>query len=164
MSGARSKRRDQKNPRIKDKEKSKGTPVGALGTPGLEKADVVKRRQADMLERLKSNGWFRHLRGPIQRFTANRCGNNRCVEVCAFGDWRRRLQQIPAAYRLIRQASDPVYEVRIVRGIWARPIGDLRTASIAALYVPVANVVLIADSSFVHLNECLLASSGHIFR
>jgi hypothetical protein len=134
-------RREKKVPTIrsnwgpktpKDKKKPVGTPVGALGTPGLEKADVVKRRQADMLERLKSNGWFRRLRGRLLRCDEERCGNENCVEVCAFADWRRRLQQISAAFRLITKADDPVHEVRVVRGIWARPIGDLRTASIAA--------------------------------
>ena len=106
--------------------------IRRLGISELESADDVGERQADMLERLKSNGWFRHLRGPLRRCAAIRCGNDRCVEVCAFADWRRRLQQIPAAHRLIGQANDPVYEVHVVRGIWARPIDDLRTASIAA--------------------------------
>ena len=105
--------------------------IRKLGISDLESADDVGERQADLLGRLKSNAWFRRLRGRLQRCTANRCGHNGCVEVCAFADWRRRLQQIPAAHRLISQANDPVYEVHIVRGIWARPIGDLRTASIA---------------------------------
>jgi hypothetical protein len=106
--------------------------IRKLGISDLESTDGVGERQADLLERLRSNAWFRRLRGRLQQCTADRCGNKRCVEVCAFADWRRRLQQIPAAHRLLSQANDPVYEVCLVRGIWARPIGDLREVSIAA--------------------------------
>lgn len=106
--------------------------IRKLGISNFETADDVGRRQADLLERLKSNAWFRGLRGPLQRCTAYRCGKTTCVEVCAFADWRRRLQQIPAAYRLISKTNAPAYEVRVVRGIWARPIGDLHDVSIAA--------------------------------
>ena len=43
-----------------------------------------------------------------------------------------RLEEIPAAYRLLKQADGPIYEVRLVRGIWARPMGDLWEVSVAA--------------------------------
>jgi hypothetical protein len=108
------------------------TQIGGLGVFAFESVEEVRRRQADLLERLESNAWFRHLGTKLQRCTAERCGGNRCVEVCAFADWRRRLQLIPPAYRLIDKADDPAYEVRVVRGIWARPIDELREVSIAA--------------------------------
>ena len=107
--------------------------LDALGISDLEKAGVVKRRQADMLERLKSNGEFRHLRGPLQRCTVDRCGYNKCVEVCAFADWRRRQQLIPAAYRLFKNAAGPIFEVKVVRGEWQRRLGDLPDVNIPAI-------------------------------
>lgn len=106
--------------------------IAGLGAFVFENVDEVRRRQTDLLERLKSNAWFRSLRAKLQRCRPERCGGNRCVEVCAFADWRRRLQLIPAAYRLIDKADGPAYEVRVVRGIWARPIEELRGASITA--------------------------------
>jgi hypothetical protein len=42
------------------------------------------------------------------------------------------LEQIPAAYRLLKKTDGPIYEVRVVRGVWARPIGELRDVSVAA--------------------------------
>ena len=86
-----------------------------------------------MLERLKSNGEFRHLRGPLQRCTVDRCGYNKCVEVCAFADWRRRQQLIPAAYRLFKNAAGPIFEVKVVRGEWQRRLGDLPDVNIPAI-------------------------------
>jgi hypothetical protein len=107
--------------------------IDALGISNLENAGVIRRRQADMLERLKSNGWFRHLRGPLQQCTADRCGHDRCVEVCAFADWRRRQQLIPAAYRLFKNAAGPIFEVKVVRGAWLRRAGDLPDVNIPAI-------------------------------
>jgi hypothetical protein len=107
--------------------------IDALGISNSEKADVIRRRQADMLERLKSNAWFRHLRGRLQLCDEERCGNNKCVEVCAFADWRRRQQLIPAAYRLFKNAAGPIFEVKVVRGEWQRRAGDLLDVNIPAI-------------------------------
>jgi hypothetical protein len=106
--------------------------LAQLGISDFESVDSVERRLEDTLERLETHGWFPSLRGALQGCTADKCGKKRCVEVCAFADWRRRLQQIPAAHRLITKAHGPVCEVRVVRGIWGRPIGDLRRVSIGA--------------------------------
>ena len=106
--------------------------IAGLGAFVFESVEEVRRRQADLLARLESNAWFRRLHAKLQRCTPERCGGNRCVEVCAFADWQRRLHLIPAAYRLIDKADGPAYEVRVVRGIWARPIEELREVSITA--------------------------------
>jgi len=107
--------------------------ITKLGISNFESAGDIGRVHADLRERLKSNAWFRRLHRRPERCAADSCGNNnRCVEVCAFADWRRRLEEIPVAQRLIQKTDGPVYEVRVVRGIWARPIGDLRDVSIAA--------------------------------
>jgi hypothetical protein len=55
-----------------------------LGIADFESADIVKAQQADMLERLKSNAWLRNLRTRLESCSGERCGNDRCVEVCAF--------------------------------------------------------------------------------
>jgi hypothetical protein len=106
--------------------------INKLDIGEFESADEVQRRQDDLLERLKPNMWFRNKSKALARCTTGRCGGAECVEVCAFADWRRRLLEIPAAYRLIKKTDGPVYEVRVVRGIWARPIGDLHDVSMAA--------------------------------
>ena len=106
--------------------------ITKLGIRDFDSADEVQRRQDDLLQRLKPNMWFRNKSKTLARCTKDHCAGAECVEVCAFADWRRRLQEIPAAYRLIKKTDGPVYEVRVVRGIWARPIGDLHDVSMAA--------------------------------
>ena len=106
--------------------------ITKLGIRDFKSADEVQRRQDDLLERLKPNMWFRNKSKTLARCTTGYCAGAKCVEVCAFADWRRRLLEIPAAYKLMKKTDGPAYEVRVVRGIWARPIGDLHDVSIAA--------------------------------
>jgi hypothetical protein len=89
-------------------------------------------QQADMLQRLKSNAWFRRLGKALACCTAERCGRMSCVEVCVIADGRSRQRLVSAAQRLLLKADCPFYEVRLVRGIWARPVGELVNVSIAA--------------------------------
>lgn len=100
--------------------------ITRLGIGDFELADEVKCRQDDLRERLKTNAWFGNKSRALARCTTGHCGSAKCVEICAFADWRRRLEQIPAAYRLLKKLDGPIYEARIIRGIWARPIGELR--------------------------------------
>jgi hypothetical protein len=106
--------------------------ISKLGIRDFESADEVKGRQDELLERLKANMWFRNRSEALAHCTADHCGSAKCVEVCGFADWRRRLEEIPAAYRLLKKATGPIHEVRVIRGVWARPIGDLHEVSIAA--------------------------------
>jgi|SRR5581483_6708594 len=103
-----------------------------LGIKDFESADSVQRRQDDLRQRLKSNAFLRTVRDSLGQCTESSCARGRCVEVCAFADWRRRLELIPALDRLIKKAGTPVCEVRLVRGVWARPMGKLRGVSITA--------------------------------
>jgi hypothetical protein len=105
---------------------------GDLAISKFETLKAVKVRQADMLQQLEQNFWLQGLGRSLHRCTAGRCGRDDCVEVCAVADWRRRMSQVPAAIKLITEVGGPVYEVRVVRGLWARPIGDLWDVSIAA--------------------------------
>lgn len=106
--------------------------VRKLGVKKFESVDAVQQRQDDLRERLKSNAFFRGLHVSLGKCSATHCGRANCVEVCAFADWRRRLELIPTAARLIKKAGTPVCEVRLVRGVWARPTGKLRDVSITA--------------------------------
>ena len=92
----------------------------------------VQRRQDDLLACLKSNAWFKSKCHKLGNCTVGHCGSAKCIEACAFADWQRRQEEMPAAYRLLKEATGPIHEVRIIRGVWARPIGDLRDVSIAA--------------------------------
>ena len=106
--------------------------ITKFGIGDFELAEDVKRRQDDLVERLKANTWCRKRSNALAHCTSDQCGSAKCVEVCAFADWRRRLEEIPAAYRLLKKATGPIHEVRVVRGVWARPIDDLHKVSIAA--------------------------------
>jgi hypothetical protein len=106
--------------------------IGKLDISDFEMPGEVQRRQDDLIARLKPNAWFRNTAKALARCTTDRCGASKCIEVCALADRRRRLEGIPAAYRLIKKPDHPVHEVRVIRGIWARPIGELRDVSVAA--------------------------------
>jgi hypothetical protein len=103
-----------------------------LGILDIETARELGRRQADVLRLLEPNAWTRRLRALLRRCSKDTCGHKGCAEVCAFGNWRRRSHLIPAARRLFKNTDVPVFEVTVARGIWARPIGDLRTMNVAA--------------------------------
>ena len=106
--------------------------IARLDISDFETPREVQRRQDDLITRLKPIAWFRSRANALARCTTDRCGASKCVEVCAFADWRRRLEEIPAAYRLLKKTDGPIYEVRVIRGVWARPMGDLRDVSVAA--------------------------------
>ncbi len=106
--------------------------IAKLDISAFETTRQVQRRQEDLLARLKSNAWLRGKCQKLANCTVDHCGSEKCIEACAFADRRRRLEEIPAAYRLVKKTDGPIHEVRVVRGIWARPIGELRDVSIAA--------------------------------
>ena len=49
--------------------------ITKLGIGQFESADEVKRRQDDLLERLKANMWFRNRSKALARCTADHCGS-----------------------------------------------------------------------------------------
>jgi hypothetical protein len=98
----------------------------------FESEDEMAELQQDMLELLKGGGVHRAQYDQLAACGSKRCSANPCLEACWFGTRRRRLREISAVYRLIRQSKGPVYEVRALRSTWARPIGRLQEVSIAA--------------------------------
>jgi hypothetical protein len=103
-----------------------------LGITNFPTLEEIERRQKDLIERLQNSSIrSRHYAG-FEDCRAGKCGRHRCSEACWFGNRRRLLQQIPLIHRLLTRTDDRAYEVRIVRGAWGRPFGQLGQASIAA--------------------------------
>jgi hypothetical protein len=106
--------------------------IAKLGVLDFETPSAARHLQKDMLRRLE-----RVLSDPgrlagLADCDKNYCGRVKCAEVCQFGTRRRRLKEISAVYRLLNKSAGPLYEVRVGRGAWAQPAGNLNRASIAA--------------------------------
>jgi hypothetical protein len=106
--------------------------LAKLGVSDFETVAATERLQNDMLGRLE-----RRLSDPgrlagLADCDKNHCGRVKCSEVCRFGTRRRRLTVIPAVHRLLRKSAGPFCEVRIGRGVWTQPAGNLNRVSIAA--------------------------------
>ena len=88
--------------------------------------------QKDMLRRLKRSSVDPDHYAGLANCRLDYCGRVNCLEACCFGTCRRRLAAILAIYKLLQKCDPPLYEVRIARGVWARPFGKLQEASIEA--------------------------------
>jgi hypothetical protein len=106
--------------------------ITKLGVSNFETVEKVERAQADLLDRLRASPVRSRRYRDLSRCSATRCGTAECTEACYFGTFRRRLQEVPAALRLLQKAGPPFHEVRIMRASWRRPLGQLNTASIVA--------------------------------
>jgi len=87
--------------------------------------------QHELLAILKRTGIHDELYQQLSACGVHHCGADQCVEACWFGARQRRLREIPRVHRLIQHSGWPVFEVRLSRAAWARPIGQLRYANIA---------------------------------
>ena len=106
--------------------------MAKLGIPNFETIKKVRRLQADMLARLERSSVDPDRYAGLDDCRADYCGRVNCLEACPFGALRRRLRQVPAAFRLLEDARPPFHEVRIIRGVWSRPFGKLKESSMAA--------------------------------
>ena len=103
-----------------------------LGAASFETAEQAQSLQDDLLRRLDRAGIdLGHYVG-LDDCGPNYCGRMRCAEACWFGTRTRRMTEIPAVHKLFTRAAGPVHVVRIVRGVWERPIGNLNRVSIVA--------------------------------
>jgi hypothetical protein len=103
-----------------------------LGASNFEDVDETHRRQADMLRRLERAGVDHGYYAGLADCQEDHCGLVKCAERCWFGARRRWLADTVAAHALLRQCRGPLYEVRIIRESWERPIGKLTAMSIGA--------------------------------
>ena len=106
--------------------------LAKIGASNFEKAEQAQGLQDDLLHRMDRAGNDPGHYVGLDDCGSNYCGRIRCAEACWFGTRTRRMSEIPAVYRLIAKAAGPVHIVRVVRGVWERPIGDLNRVSIAA--------------------------------
>ena len=114
------------------RKKKRARQLGKLGITDFETAAAAARRQRDMLRRLEQGMADPGRLAGLADCDRSHCGRLKCAEVCQFGARRRRLKEIPAAYRLLHKSAEPLCEVRVGRGVWAQPAGKLNRASIAA--------------------------------
>ena len=105
--------------------------IAKLGIANFETVADVERRQRDLLQRLERSAIDPDRYEGLADCSVSSCGRKECMEACFFGTFRRRLRQVPAAMRLLKDAPPPFHEVRILRGVWSRPFGKLRKSSIA---------------------------------
>jgi hypothetical protein len=113
-------------------EKQQLRQIAKLGIEDFETLEAVERMQRDMLRRLhKSSSDPDHYAG-LPNCRLDYCGRVNCLEACPLGAFRRRLSDIPAALRLLENAREPFYEVRVSRALWSRPFGKLDEAGIKA--------------------------------
>jgi hypothetical protein len=113
-------------------EKAQLRRITKLGITDFETIDDVGRMQKDMLRRLEASSVDPDRYAGLADCRLDYCGRVNCLEACCFGTCRRRLTAIPAIYDLLQKCNPPLYEVRIIRGVWARPFGKLEEASIEA--------------------------------
>jgi hypothetical protein len=104
-----------------------------LGITNFETEHDASRRQADLLKRLSRA----HVDGAqyagLSDCGLSTCGRKHCTDACAFGARRRRLREILAAHRLLKETDGPVYEVWFTQRRWERPSGELRSVSIPSI-------------------------------
>src|SRR4249919_2660515 len=95
--------------------------VAKLGITEFESTTNVKDRQTDMLRRLERSKIDPGQYASLADCQSNHCSYKKCLEACWFGTRRRRLQRIPAICHLLQNSAKPLYEGRLVGGMWARP-------------------------------------------
>jgi hypothetical protein len=105
--------------------------LAKIGISDFETINEARRRQKDLLRCVKrasvDPGRYAGLAD-----CGSGCGRINCAEACYVGTRRRRLKEIPAAYHLLKKTAGPICTVRVIRVVWARPMGGLGNVSIAA--------------------------------
>jgi hypothetical protein len=101
-----------------------------LGITDFETIEDVERMQRDMLHRLRRSSVDPDRYAGLGDCRADHCGRVNCLEACWFGTRRQQLLEIPAIYKLLKESDGPLHEVRLIRGSWALPFGNLRDTNI----------------------------------
>src|SRR5437660_920139 len=106
--------------------------ISELGISNFETVEEVSQRQADMLKLLKQSSVDPDQYAGLDSCAADYCGRVNCLEACPFGALRRRLTEIPVVHNLLEGSNEPLYELRFIRGRWARPSEELGNVPITA--------------------------------
>jgi hypothetical protein len=120
---------DRERRRLAKLEKKQLRRLARLGISNFESIDKTQKRQIDLINRLKGTEIDT---ADLEDCGPLTCGRAKCMEGCPFGARRRRLKEIVATHRLMAKVAGPIYEIRVSRGCWAQPIGNLREVSIGA--------------------------------
>jgi hypothetical protein len=144
---------------------------------GTDNPTRVERLQQDMLACLRKPGHDPISYAGLAYCGPQGCGRVGCSEACWYGNRRRLRSEIQAIHNLLSKTDQPLCEVRVVPGLWARPIGKLDEFDISAvkhlnaralnkLYMPslvaVGNVkVAVAPSTHYQYGERLWACELH---
>src|SRR5437868_7077410 len=102
-------------------EKQQLQQIAKLGIEDFETLEDVERMQSDMLRRLHKSPIDPDHYAGVADCRLDYCGRVNCLEACPLGAFLRRLSDIPAALRLLENAREPFYEVRVSRALWSRP-------------------------------------------
>jgi hypothetical protein len=105
--------------------------LAKLGIEDFESFEDVKKMQRDLLRRLERSSIDADRYAGLANCGLDYCGRVNCLEACQIGGFQRRLSDVLAAVRLLKDQK-PIYEVRVSRALWSRPFGKLDEASIAA--------------------------------
>jgi hypothetical protein len=106
--------------------------LAKLGIANFESVEEVRQRQTDLLRRLERAGRDPGSYVGFHDCRLNHCGLVKCADACSFGTHRRWLDRVLDAHKLLTKHRGPLYEVRLIRDSWQRPIGKLNSISIGA--------------------------------
>jgi hypothetical protein len=106
--------------------------VADLDITGFETLRDANCAQQDMLSRFERSSLDPGRYCGLADCRSDYCAYKNCLEACWFGTRRRRIREIQAVHKLLSQCDGPFYEVRLIRGSWALPIGQLRRTNITA--------------------------------
>jgi hypothetical protein len=101
-----------------------------IGIKDFETPSDAEHIQKDMLRRFERSSLDPGRYWGLTDCRSNYCAYKICQEACWFGTRRRRLKEISAIYRLLKEVDGPLHEVRLIRGSWALPFGNLRDTNI----------------------------------
>src|SRR5712671_4185648 len=99
----------------------------------MESIEQTQLLQHELLRRLSSTAMHPDRYAGLTSCSQLHCGRTECLEACWSGTRRRRLQELPAVYRLLEQTKEPIHEVRIVFASWTRSIGRLHQLDASAI-------------------------------
>ena len=104
------------------------------GIADFETVADVERQQEKFIRNLRKTSIAPSRYAGLELCGTGFCGREeKCVEVCRFAASQRRVKHIIAAHRLLSQCGEPIFEIRVARGVWVRHIDHLSEVSVGAV-------------------------------
>jgi hypothetical protein len=92
----------------------------------------VERQQKKFIRNLEASSILPSCYDGLESCSTTICGRDKCLEVCRCAAYRRRIKNIVAAHKLLGQCGEPIFQIRVARGVWVRDINHLREVSVGA--------------------------------